>query len=53
MTILEIILAILFPPLGVALRYAFGKEFLISVLLTLLGWVPGVIYAFYVLSKGK
>ena len=51
MSILTIILCILIPPLAVFLKHGLGTEFLISLLLTLVGWVPGVIYAFYVNSK--
>lgn len=45
---LTIILNILLPPLAVFLNHGIGTEFLISLLLTLVGWLPGVIYAFYV-----
>ncbi|KNA05325.1 hypothetical protein SOVF_191450 [Spinacia oleracea] len=38
----EILLAILLPPLGC--------EFLICVVLTLLGYIPGIIYAIYVIA---
>ncbi|CAM0953001.1 unnamed protein product [Alopecurus aequalis] len=49
-TFLEILIAILLPPLGVWLRYGCcTMEFLISVLLTILGYIPGIIYAVYVL----
>ncbi|KAM0821371.1 hypothetical protein ACQ4PT_072276 [Festuca glaucescens] len=49
-TFLEILIAILLPPLGVFLHYGLcSKEFLISVLLTILGYIPGIIYAVYVL----
>jgi len=51
MSILEIILAIILPPLAVGLKKGIGSAFLISILLTLVGWLPGVIHAFYVLSK--
>jgi uncharacterized membrane protein YqaE (UPF0057 family) len=50
MSLLTIILCILLPPLAVFLNHGLGKEFLISLLLTLVGWLPGVIYAFYVNS---
>ncbi|KAG7030774.1 Hydrophobic protein RCI2A, partial [Cucurbita argyrosperma subsp. argyrosperma] len=49
-TFVEIILAILLPPLGVFLRYGCGVEFWICLLLTILGYIPGIIYAIYVLS---
>ncbi|GFP99875.1 upf0057 membrane protein at2g24040 [Phtheirospermum japonicum] len=44
----EIILAILLPPLGVCLRHGCCTvEFLICLVLTILGYVPGIIYALY------
>ncbi|URE46739.1 low temperature and salt responsive protein, partial [Musa troglodytarum] len=48
-TFLEVILAILLPPVGVFLRYGCGVEFWIDLLLTILGYIPGIIYAIYVL----
>ncbi len=51
MSLLIIILNILLPPLGVALGKGAGKDLIINVILTLLGWLPGVIHAFYVNSK--
>jgi len=51
MSLLVIILSILLPPAGVAVSRGIGSAFLINILLTLLGWLPGVIHAFYVNSK--
>lgn len=51
MSILTIILNIIFPPLGVALAKGAGKDLVINIILTLLGFLPGVIHAFYVTSK--
>lgn len=51
MKILQIIASIVLPPLGVFLTVGLGPTFLINVLLTFLGWVPGVIHALWVLSK--
>ncbi|KAL8140631.1 hypothetical protein V2J09_006652 [Rumex salicifolius] len=48
-TLIEVILAILLPPVGVFLRYGCGVEFWICLLLTILGYIPGIIYALYVL----
>ncbi|CAM8927355.1 unnamed protein product [Rhodiola kirilowii] len=48
-TFVEVILAILLPPVGVFLRYGIGVEFWICLLLTILGYLPGIIYALYVL----
>ncbi|MDG1262132.1 MAG: YqaE/Pmp3 family membrane protein [Flavobacteriales bacterium] len=43
--ILIVILCVVLPPLAVVLMYDISTEFWISLLLTLLFWVPGVIYA--------
>jgi uncharacterized membrane protein YqaE (UPF0057 family) len=51
MTFLEIIFAIILPPVGVALRYGISREFWINVLLTILGYIPGLIHAFVVLLR--
>ncbi|CAF1938023.1 hypothetical protein BRARA_E03332 [Brassica rapa] len=50
-TFIDILLAILLPPLGVFLRYGCGVEFWICLVLTLLGYLPGILYALYVLTK--
>lgn len=51
MSIGRVILSILFPPLAV---YDQGcGSVLIVLLLTLVGWVPGVIAALVILNKGK
>lgn len=47
-TILLVILAILLPPLAVFLVEGLEVEFWISLLLTLLFFLPGVIYALYI-----
>lgn len=47
-SLLLLILAILLPPLAVYLVRDLGVEFWISVILTLLFWLPGIIYAILV-----
>ena len=51
MNLLRIILGILVPPLGVFMTVGFGITFLINLLLTLLGWLPGSIHAVWVIVK--
>lgn len=51
MSILRVILAILFPPLAV-IDYGCGSV-LIVFLLTLAGWIPGVIGALVILNRGR
>ncbi|WP_378175509.1 YqaE/Pmp3 family membrane protein [Aquimarina sp. SS2-1] len=48
MSLLTIILNIFLPPLAVFLKHGLGTTFLISLLLTIIGWIPGVIHAFVV-----
>lgn len=47
--IAEIVAAILLPPLGVFLNRGLGSPFWISVALTIIAFVPGVIYALYLI----
>lgn len=49
MSLIRVILAILFPPLAVVDKGC--GSFLIVFLLTLLGWIPGVIAALIILNK--
>ena len=51
MSCLQVILAIIFPPLAVIDRGC--GSMLIVLLLTLCGWVPGVIAALIILNKNK
>lgn len=51
MSLWRVLLAILFPPLSVIDRGC--GSILIVLILTLLGWIPGVIAALIILNKGK
>ncbi|KAF2827065.1 UPF0057-domain-containing protein [Ophiobolus disseminans] len=46
--ILLIILTLIFPPIGVFLTAGIGPDLLINLLLTILGFFPGHIHAFYI-----
>ncbi len=48
---IRIIIAILLPPLGVFLQVGFGKDFWINILLTLLGYIPGLVHAVWIIAK--
>ncbi|MDT0690085.1 YqaE/Pmp3 family membrane protein [Salegentibacter sp. F188] len=45
---LTIILNILLPPVAVYMKHGFGSALLINIILTIIGWIPGVIHAFIV-----
>ena len=47
--IIRIILSVIIPPVGVFLQVGFGAQLWINILLTILGYVPGVIHALYII----
>jgi uncharacterized membrane protein YqaE (UPF0057 family) len=49
--LIRILIAILLPPLGVFLQVGFGKDFWINILLTLLGYIPGLVHAIWIIAK--
>jgi uncharacterized membrane protein YqaE (UPF0057 family) len=49
--LLRILLSILLPPLGVFLQEGIGTQFWINVLLTLLGYVPGLVHAVWIIAR--
>jgi uncharacterized membrane protein YqaE (UPF0057 family) len=51
MDALRIILSILIPPLGVFLQVGIGLQFWINILLTLLGYIPGLVHAIWIIAK--
>lgn len=52
MDIIRLICAIFVPPLGVFLQVGLGRDFWINLLLTFLGYIPGIVHAVWViLSK--
>ena len=51
MDIVRIIAAIVLPPLGVFLQVGIGFHFWLNILLTIFGYVPGIIHAICVILK--
>ncbi|WP_183757633.1 MULTISPECIES: YqaE/Pmp3 family membrane protein [unclassified Rhizobium] len=51
MDIIRILLAIILPPLGVFLQVGLGLHFWLNILLTLCGYVPGIIHAIWVILR--
>lgn len=47
----RILCAILLPPVGVLLTAGVGGQFWLSILLTLLGYVPGMMHAVWLLTS--
>ncbi|WRT70301.1 uncharacterized protein IL334_007299 [Kwoniella shivajii] len=44
-------LAIFVPPVSVFMKRGCGSDVLINVLLWILGWIPGVLHAWWIISK--
>ena len=51
MDLLRVLIAILLPPVGVFLQVGIGKHFWINILLTLLGYIPGLVHAIWIIAK--
>lgn len=51
MSIFKLLLSVLLPPLGVFLQVGLTTHFWINILLTLLGYFPGVVHAAWVIGK--
>ncbi|WP_412971885.1 YqaE/Pmp3 family membrane protein [Glaciecola sp. MF2-115] len=51
MDLLRVILSIILPPLGVFLQVGFTKHFFLNILLTILGYIPGVVHAVWIIAK--
>lgn len=49
--LVRILLSVLLPPLGVFLQVGLGGQFWLNVLLTLLGYFPGLIHAVWVIAR--
>ncbi len=49
--LIRILLSVLLPPIGVAMEVGITKHFWINVVLTILGYVPGIVHAVYIIAK--
>lgn len=51
--LLFVLLSVILPPAAVALKKGIGGAFAINILLTLIGWLPGVIHALFVVFADR
>ncbi|KAI8374592.1 uncharacterized protein BYT42DRAFT_499377 [Radiomyces spectabilis] len=49
--IFKLIFAVILPPLGVFFERGCTTDICINIALTILGWIPGVIHAIYIILK--
>ena len=50
---IAIVAAILLPPLGIFIGEGASRNFWIGLVLTIFFWVPGILFALYVLLRDK
>ena len=53
MELIKIILSVILPPLGVFFQVGIGLQFWINILLTIFGYLPGVVHAVWVIAKNN
>lgn len=49
--LIRILLSVLIPPLGVFLQEGLGTQFWVNVILTLLGYIPGLVHAVWIIAR--
>lgn len=47
--VVRVLLSIVLPPVGVFLQVGFGLHFWLNILLTIFGYVPGIIHALWII----
>lgn len=51
--LLRIIISIVLPPVGVFLKVGFGGQFWLNIILTLLGYIPGLVHAIWIIAQDR
>lgn len=51
MDFIRVLFSILLPPLGVFLQVGLGPHFWLNILLTLFGYIPGIVHAVWIIAK--
>ncbi|MBT5433115.1 MAG: YqaE/Pmp3 family membrane protein [Alphaproteobacteria bacterium] len=53
MDILRVILTILIPPLGVFLTVGIGLHFWLNIVLTIFGYIPGLVHGIWIIATKR
>jgi uncharacterized membrane protein YqaE (UPF0057 family) len=53
MTLVEILLAIFLPPVAAFMKVGLGLHFWLNIVLTLLGGLPGMVHALWLVARDK
>jgi uncharacterized membrane protein YqaE (UPF0057 family) len=51
MDLIRIVIAIFLPPVSAFLTVGIGLHFWLNILLTILGWLPGVVHAMWLIAR--
>lgn len=51
MDVIRVICAIILLPLGVFLQVGLGMHFWLNIVLTLCGYIPGIVHAIWIIAK--
>ena len=49
--LIKVILALILPPLAALMQVGLGLHFWINIILTLFGWLPGLIHALWLVLR--
>lgn len=49
--ILKVVFSVLLPPVGVFFQVGFGMHFWLNIVLTLLGYIPGLVHAIWIIAR--
>ncbi|GJE10218.1 hypothetical protein FOHLNKBM_1251 [Methylobacterium longum] len=52
-SLVRILLAIFFPPIAVLVTTGFGLQFLLNIVLWILGWLPGTVHALWLMNRDR
>lgn len=50
---IRVLLSVLIPPLGVFFKVGIGVSFWVNILLTILGYIPGLVHAIWILASRR
>ena len=51
MDCLRVVLSVIIPPLGVFFKVGLGLHFWLNILLSLMGYVPGLVHAIWIIAR--
>lgn len=51
MDFIRVLLSILLPPVGVFLQVGIGLQFWLNILLTICGYIPGIVHAVWIIAR--